>query len=1079
MSYSITRTKVIRPRRARDLLSRPRLLGMLEDLLDYRLTLIAAPAGYGKTTLLVDFASQVSYPVCWLSLDPLDQDPLRFISYLIAAVSNQFPSFGGASRSLVSNLGRGEIDQEQVLHTLINDLYEHVEEHFALVLDDYHLIDHSAEVNNFINRFTQEVDENCHLVIASRSLLSLPDLPLMIGRSHVKGLSFEELAFHPDEIQDLWQIKYHQVISPVDAREIAAETEGWITGLLLTAETTRGKPTDHGRAARAAGVNLYDYLALQVLDQQSEEMRVFLLRSALLEEFNAGLCSQVLGSPPGEMSWEGLIQELLRMNLFIQPVEDGGTWLRYHHLFGDYLRQRSEEIDPEGTRSIREELVKVYSKKGWWEKAYAVCQQLGDDSITADLLESASSSLLHKGQFTLLSNWLNDQDPKLIEQRPILIGYLTAILNMKGNAKDSLGILDSALDKNICKGELGLQALLLTRRATCQRLLGNYQAGLENALEALALSTGEGVGFSLTAEAEREIGLNQRRLGKSAEAAAHLEASLTIYQDQNDHKNAALVEMDLGSLAMNAGQYVQARSYYQQAFKIWEDLGNLNQLIGLCNNLGVLEHSSGNYSEAFKWFSKALEYTKQSSYKRGSAFTLASLADLALDLGALPTAEDYLAKARGLAEAIGDNYLIIYLTLSQAILARKSGRLEDAKLLLDAVLPATRENPHGFETGKYHLERGQIWLAEDQFGLAGKDFSAAGKIFCRSNHPVEAAAALIFQARSLSQQGESEAAREKLEQAGEFLQEINTYTPLAPLLADHLDSLEALAALFPPDHYLHTLVRGFRDFQSRLPDLQAALGFHQSPDYTYLEPSLEISALGAELVKREGETITAPEWTKQKTVRELFFYLLSQPEGASREEICLVFWPDSQPEQLKKQFKNALYRLRRAVGKDAVLYHQPTRLYHFNRELDYRYDVEEFTSALASAEKESDPAHRIHWFQLAAEYYKHPYVPSVEGIWAEPERYRLYRAYEKALLELAELQAARGNQGGALESSEKLLAVNPGQEAACRIAMRAHAFRGNRPAVDRVFQACRQALSRELDAPLSPQTLSLYHELMG
>ena len=213
MSYTITRTKVILPRRPRGLVHRQRLLNMLDDLLDYRLALIAAPAGYGKTTLLVDFAGQVEYPVCWLALDPLDNDLLRFITYFIAAIHECFPEFGGPSRSLVSNLGSGEIDQERVIRTVINDLYEHVSEHFALVLDDFHLIDHSPEINHFINRFAQEVDENCHLVIASRSLLSLPDLPLMVGRSQVKGLSFEELAFHPDEIQILYQLKYHQEMS--------------------------------------------------------------------------------------------------------------------------------------------------------------------------------------------------------------------------------------------------------------------------------------------------------------------------------------------------------------------------------------------------------------------------------------------------------------------------------------------------------------------------------------------------------------------------------------------------------------------------------------------------------------------------------------------------------------------------------------------------------------------------------------------------------------------------------------------------------------------------------------------------
>ncbi len=273
MEYPIRQTKIILPRRHQDLLSRQRLLRMLDDLLEYRLTLIAAPAGYGKTSLLVDLADRVEYPVCWLAIDPLDHDPLRFINHFVAAIHHQFPDFGGPSKSLISNLGGRDLDREQVLRTIINDLYDHVGEHFDLVLDEFHLIEKSLEINQFINRFVQEMDENCHLVIASRSLLSLPDLPLMIGRSQVKGLSFEELAFHPQEIRDLYQIKYHQEMSTQDAERIAGETEGWITGLLLSAEITGQGLTDQGRAARAAGIDLYDYLAQQVLDQQTPEMQ--------------------------------------------------------------------------------------------------------------------------------------------------------------------------------------------------------------------------------------------------------------------------------------------------------------------------------------------------------------------------------------------------------------------------------------------------------------------------------------------------------------------------------------------------------------------------------------------------------------------------------------------------------------------------------------------------------------------------------------------------------------------------------------------------------------------------------------
>jgi LuxR family maltose regulon positive regulatory protein len=1079
MSYSITRTKVIRPRRAQDLLSRPRLLGLLDDLLEYRLALIAAPAGYGKTTLLVDFADQAAYPVCWLSLDPLDSDPLRFISYLIAAIQEVFPTFGGRSRSLISNLSGPEIDQEQVLHTIINDLYENIEEHFALVLDDFHLVEYDPVVSGFINRFSQEVDENCHLVIASRSLLSLPDLPLMIGRSQVKGLSFEELAFHPDEIRELYRIKYQQEMSSQEAEAAAEKTEGWITGLLLTAETTREGPTDHDRAAKTAGIDLYDYLAGQVLEQQTAEMQGFLLRSSLLEEFDAALCRQALGPPPGEKSWEELIQQLLRKNLFIQPVDSGGTWLRYHHLFGKFLRQYYLEHDPQEARTLLKDLVAVFSKKGRWEKAYAICQQLDDNHLIGDLLESACSPLLHKGKISLLETWLNDLDQMILDDRPTLVAYFAAISSMRGDSKTGLLMLNNCLDNHLYGEDKGIQALLLIRRAHCLRIQGSYQEGLEDASKALELAKAVQEKRIFEAESQREIGLNLVRLGKIQNSITHLNEALKLYLDQKDHNNAAIVEMDLGLLAMNKGSYQEARDYFQGAYQLWETLGNFNRLIGICNNLGVLDHLSGEYMEAHKWFAQALEFSRQTGSSRNKAFTLASLTDLALDLGALSYAENYLDEASRLAVKSGETFLQGYLRVTRAVLARKDDRLEGAKTHLDATLPFVRENPFGVESGKLHYEWGLIWLEDGQLELARSEFSAAGEIFSRSKTPVENAAALILQARVEDLLGNKAAVNQQLEQAGEILHALGTHSPLVTHLFDLEGDLEALAKGFPPDHFLYPLLRAVRDFQSQLPVLQAALGWDQLPVQADLETPLEISVLGRELVLRQGEPIVAPEWTKQKTVRELFFYLLSQPEGATREEICLVFWPNSSQKQLAKQFKNALYRLRRAVGKEVILFHQPTRLYHFNRNLKYHYDVDDFQSSLLAAENESDPDKKVHHLLQAVKSYRHPYAPSLEGIWAEPMRYRLYLAYEEALLELARLQESRGDTIGALKNCQKLLTISPGQEAASRIAMRAHAARGDRAGIERIFQACRLDLDRELDTEPSPKTLALYEKLMG
>ncbi|MBI4928590.1 MAG: hypothetical protein HY835_12550, partial [Anaerolineae bacterium] len=293
----ILSTKVIVPRRRDEILSRQRLLDLMLELADLRLIIVAAPAGYGKTSLLVDFANFSKLPPCWYALDPLDQDLQRFTAHLVTSISTRFPKFGQSSMAAVQSLQQDASSQdslENLAALIANDIYENVHEHFLIILDDYHLVEESRQVTQFINQLIQSVDENCHFVVASRTLLNLPDMPLLVARNQVGGLSFEELAFQPDEIQSLWLNNFHLGLPDGEAVELAQQTEGWITGLLLSRQIAGSPFTDRMRTARVAGVGLYEYLAQQVLDRQSVPVQTFLMQSSLLEEFDADLCQEVL-----------------------------------------------------------------------------------------------------------------------------------------------------------------------------------------------------------------------------------------------------------------------------------------------------------------------------------------------------------------------------------------------------------------------------------------------------------------------------------------------------------------------------------------------------------------------------------------------------------------------------------------------------------------------------------------------------------------------------------------------------------------------------------------------------------------
>ncbi|HRQ24378.1 MAG TPA: hypothetical protein PLF42_13200, partial [Anaerolineales bacterium] len=473
-SIPISKTKVIPPRRREELLTRKRLLDLLFDSLDKRLTLVSAPAGYGKTSLLIDLAHASELPCCWLALDELDREPRRFAAYFIAALSESFPKFGSQSKSALETMSSFEQGMERLLVTMINELYDQVPEHFILVLDDFHLIEESQPIQNFINRFVHLVDDNCHLVISSRKVIGLPDMPLLVAREQVGGLDFADLAFLPDEIQALLAQNKGLHISDEEASRLAAETEGWITCLQFSDMATLRRNSVRTIVESSAG--LFEYLGQQVLDRQPDDLQEFILRTSLLDEFDASLCETVLAPLYHQpQDWQNWIKLISRSNLFALPVGEGGRWLRYHHLFRDFIRERFERGYAHEVKPILLRLQQAYETMGEWERAHHICRQLDDSTALAELIERASTSMLQSAHLTMEA-WLNELPPSLLRTRPGLLSIRGAITYTKGDLHKGLEFLIQADEIYRREGNASGINLNLVRCATAYRLLGDYTA---------------------------------------------------------------------------------------------------------------------------------------------------------------------------------------------------------------------------------------------------------------------------------------------------------------------------------------------------------------------------------------------------------------------------------------------------------------------------------------------------------------------------------------------------------------------------------------------------------------------------
>ncbi len=1069
MARKPTPTKVILPQRRKDLFTRQRLINLLYDLLDEKLILIIAPAGYGKTSLLIDFAYQVDLPVCWYAVDDLDQTPERFFTYFIAALHQRFPEFGNASRAALRAINQFNPDINQLVSVIVNDAYEHIQEHFLIILDDYHLVSNVREVQAFINRFINQAAENCHLILSSRTLLSLPDLPLLVARSQVGGIGFEELAFRPEEIQTFVLQYFHVTLSDAASQDLARDTEGWITGLMLSAQVMGQGMTNQMRAARVTGVELYTYLAQEILDQQIEEIRDFLLRTSFLVEFDVDLCNSIWGT---DGNWRSLIAQVVQNNLFVLPVGEDGKWLRYHHLFGEFLRAQFEKERPGQLEDLLRRIAIVYTEREEWGRAYTLYERIKDVSAIANLIEQAGTSLIRNAQFAILAKWIDELPGDIIDTRPTLISHKGTILLVQGQVEKSLEFLNQAEAMQRSQLDFSGLAQTLARRASAHRYMGNYQASIQDGTEALTLSQGDKSLDSVRAGALRATGMSQYHQGMLNNAYELLNQSLVIFQSLNDEQNTAMVHMELGICCQYQGNTQQAVSHNEKALAYWQEVRNATRQSFVLNNLGSLHHLSGNYVEAAKLYEQALTLARSNGILRSEAYLLFNLGNLYADLEANDSARDAYQQTREACQTLDDHFLLLNIDLAECALARREGNYSRASVYLRSAEGLTQKSQSNFEKSLWAMEAGSLALAEHKLNNSVDLLSDAFSLFSAGGQILEAASAALLSSRVYSLVKDQQKARSSMEQALGLVKNLTSIQPLIVVGRNAKDELKKYDTDENIGQAAVKLLSQIESFERHLSSLRRKLRPHAAT-VLLIPPRLSIFALGKSQVKVDAKPVTSPTWVNQKRARELFFLLLTHVnKGMTREEIGVILWPESSTEQLRLQFRNTIYYLRYALGQDVII--STEHRYAFNGDMDYSYDVQEFEHKIGQAGKADTPARKLEILQEAIQIYQGEFFPEGEGSWVMTERGKLSQMHEHALLSLAQLYLENDEPQTALIHCQTIMAENHCMELAHRIAMQAYAALGNRSGVANQYELCKQFLLDELGLEPSPETINLY-----
>ncbi|MBN1316066.1 MAG: hypothetical protein JXA42_11375, partial [Anaerolineales bacterium] len=402
-------------------LERPELVERLNAGLHRRMTLISAPAGFGKTTLLSEWIHKMPEKgagrVAWLSLDETDNDPVVFLSYLIIALQTINENLGKSVQNAIRAPQPPPV--ESVLAALVNDIAAirtenqgwNLDRAAVLVLDDYHVIDFRG-IHSILGFLVDHTPPNLHLVVATRA-----DPPLNLarwrGRDELTELRQQDLKFNDREVDDFMKQVINLPLTREQTRALALRTEGWASGLRMAGLSLRGRDSASisGLIDAFAGSHRFvlDYLLEEVLLQQPETIQSFLLKTCILNRMNGPLCDAVCGydlKGNGREDGQSVLERIERENLFIVPLDDERQWYRYHRLFSDLLQARLARTWPDLVETLHQRASVWLGERGFIREAIAHARSSNDRERIAVLLKNHGMALLRNGELLTLYNWL-------------------------------------------------------------------------------------------------------------------------------------------------------------------------------------------------------------------------------------------------------------------------------------------------------------------------------------------------------------------------------------------------------------------------------------------------------------------------------------------------------------------------------------------------------------------------------------------------------------------------------------------------------------------------------------------------
>lgn len=624
LASDILLTKLHIPTPRANLVTRPRLVGQLVQVLTHPLTLISAPPGFGKSTLLAAWIAGLTASAAWVSLDPADNDPIRFLTYAVVALDS---IFAGLAETVLPLLHAPKPPLEPILTLLVNTFVK-APKPVVLVLDDYHVID-SKTIHDGLGFLLAHLPPPMHLVISSRQ-----DPPFALAqlraREQLLELRAADLRFTLDEAAAFLNSRMGLNLGAHDVAILEERTEGWIAGLQLAALSMQGHQDRAKFIPAFQGSHRYiaDYLAEQVLARQTPRVQNFLLETSILEQMNGALCNVVTAQNDSEI----ILRQLDQANLFLIPLDDDRQWYRYHHLFADVLRVRLTQLGSTRVSTLHRRASEWFAQNDLIIEAISHALAARDYAYAAVLIQENTDVYLRRVPHDMLQTWIEQLPSDLVRTRPRLVlarAWASLLKHQLEDAEVSLADAEAALVAQIDPPpQEELRGELLAVRALIAAEREQWARGIELTEQALARLPGTRV--RLRAELLMRLGQMYSWLSQAASALRAFRQAETLSLASNDVSSALFALFNQGGLGFWQGHIELALTAHRRALELAQQRGlTLLPILAFIHfDLGEIYYYRNDLETAGHHLAEALALAQETRQPRAQALTLSYLARL-------------------------------------------------------------------------------------------------------------------------------------------------------------------------------------------------------------------------------------------------------------------------------------------------------------------------------------------------------------------------------------------------------------------------------------------------------------------